>query len=191
VSEIVDEVVHTRARPSQVNPSYQTSEAGDDFDPNLRGPLSRTKQASIRRVVRHHSSNCGIICKANCSISPGGVMRIEFEAHAWDSLISFEPGIPVERGGTLELMFTRDVDVATQVGRTLRIFDWSGVSPVGEFLVASPYAWDVSRLYTTGEVTLAAVPEPGTAVYVAAALVTLVATCRRRDSLGAPRNSAA
>ena len=31
-----------------------------------------------------------------------------------------------------------------------------------EFTVTSPYTWDLSKLYTTGEVTLIAVPEPST-----------------------------
>lgn len=77
-----------------------------------------------------------------------------FESDPWDSLISFEPGIPVQLGGTLELAFANDVDIGTQVGRTLHIFDWSGVNPSGQFQVASPYAWDIANLYTTGEVTL-------------------------------------
>ncbi len=88
------------------------------------------------------------------SIANGGALLFAFEADPWDSLISFEPGIPVQLGGTLELTFAEDVDVATQVGRTLHIFDWTGVNPTGKFQVASPYPWDVSNLYATGEVTL-------------------------------------
>jgi uncharacterized protein YjbI with pentapeptide repeats len=87
-----------------------------------------------------------------------GTLRMLFEEGAWDSLISFEPGIPVSVGGTLELDFAPGVDVGGQLGRTIRIFDWTGVSPSGQFDVVSPYVWDISQLYTTGEVTL--VPEP-------------------------------
>jgi uncharacterized protein YjbI with pentapeptide repeats len=83
-----------------------------------------------------------------------GILALRFDADAWDSLISLAPGIRVELGGALDLTFTEDVDVATQVGRTLRIFDWTGVSPFGQFQVTSPYEWDLSKLYTTGEVTL-------------------------------------
>ena len=64
----------------------------------------------------------------------------------------------------LELTFAGDVDLAGQIGRTLRIFDWTGVSPSGQFEIQSPYAWDVTNLYTTGEVTLLAVPERATFV---------------------------
>jgi hypothetical protein len=77
-----------------------------------------------------------------------------FEADAWDSTISFAHGIPVTLGGTLELTFAGDVDVADQVGRTFDLFDWTGVSPTGDIAVSSPYPWDLSSLYTTGEVTL-------------------------------------
>ena len=91
-----------------------------------------------------------------------GTLRLVFDADPWDSLISFAPGIPVMLGGTLELTFAPGVDVATQSGRTIDLFDWTGVTPTGEFTVSSPYAWNLSNLYTTGEVTLAAAPSlPG------------------------------
>jgi uncharacterized protein YjbI with pentapeptide repeats len=96
------------------------------------------------------------------AMSASGVLRLVFEFDPWDSLISFQPGIPVQLGGTLELTFADDVAVSTQVGRALHIFDWSGVAPTGAFGVDSPYMWDLSRLYTSGEVTLTAVPEPST-----------------------------
>jgi hypothetical protein len=85
-------------------------------------------------------------------------LKFVLEADPWDSLISFEPGIPVQLGGALELTFADDVDVATQVGRTLHIFDWTGVSPTGKFQVTAPLAWDLSNLYTTGEVRLIGIP---------------------------------
>jgi uncharacterized protein YjbI with pentapeptide repeats len=95
-----------------------------------------------------------IAVESSLSIEESGRLGLIFDSDPWDSLISFEPGIPVQLGGTLELTFADDVNVATQVGRTLRIFDWTGVSPVGQFQVSSPYTWELSKLYTTGEVTL-------------------------------------
>ncbi len=76
---------------------------------------------------------------------------------------SFASGIPVTLGGgTLRLTFAPDVSLASQVGRTFDLFDWTGVTPTGVFSVASPYAWNLSKLYTTGEVTLTSVaPLPG------------------------------
>ena len=97
-------------------------------------------------------------------MGPGGTLRMVFEADAWDSTISFAPGIPVTLGGTLELTFADDVNLASQVGRTFDLFDWTGVTPTGAFAISSPYAWDLSNLYTTGEVTLTAIPEPATLV---------------------------
>src|SRR5262249_50565286 len=54
--------------------------------------------------------------------------------------------------------FVAGIDLSTQVGRTFDLFDWSGVSPTGAFTVSSPYTWNLSNLYTTGEVTLLAIP---------------------------------
>jgi hypothetical protein len=106
-------------------------------------------------------------------MGPGGTLRMVFEADAWDSSISFAPGIPVTLGGTLELTFVDDVNPATQLGRTFDLFDWTGVNPTGAFTISSPYNWDLSNLYTTGEVTLTAVPEPLTSVLLSLALISL------------------
>jgi uncharacterized protein YjbI with pentapeptide repeats len=83
-----------------------------------------------------------------------GALKLEFDADAWNSTISFAPGISVTRGGTLALSFAPGVDIAAQSGRTIDLFDWTGVSPTGSFTVSSPYDWDLTKLYTTGEVTL-------------------------------------
>ena len=113
-------------------------------------------------------------------MGPGGTLRMVFEADAWDSTISFAPGIPVTLGGTLELTFADDVNLASQVGRTFDLFDWTGVNPTGAFAVSSPYAWDLSNLYTTGEVTLTAVPEPSGFFLLSLALAAILATRRAK-----------
>jgi hypothetical protein len=100
-----------------------------------------------------------------------GALRIVFEADAWDSTISFAPGIPVALGGTLELTFADDVNLASHVGRTFDLFDWTGVNPNGSFAISSPYTWNLSNLYTTGEVTLTAIPEPASVALVLLGLV--------------------
>src|SRR5262245_11289429 len=107
-----------------------------------------------------------------------------FEADAWDSTISFAPGISVTLGGTLELTFADDVNLASQLGRTFDLFDWTGVSPTAAFAVVSPYRWDLSNLYTTGEVTLTAIPEPATIAL--GALGVLVALFRRANRFRVP-----
>jgi uncharacterized protein YjbI with pentapeptide repeats len=95
-----------------------------------------------------------ITVEQEMTMAPGGVLELAFAANDWGSTIHFLQGIPVQLGGTLELTFADDVDVATQVGRTLHIFDWTSVEPTGSFTIASPYLWDLSNLYTTGEVRL-------------------------------------
>lgn len=116
--------------------------------------------AGDQLVVRNYRicGNCSepipVTIQDHLILADGGDLQLQFDAANWDSLISFEPSIPVELGGTLELMFDDDVDVATQIGRTFHIFDWTGVEPIGAFSVLSPYPWDVSELYATGQVTL-------------------------------------
>jgi uncharacterized protein YjbI with pentapeptide repeats len=92
------------------------------------------------------------------SMAEGSTLTLRFETDSWDSVISFVPNRPIELAGALELTFAAGVDPATQVGRTLRVFDWTGVSPIGEFEILSPYVWDTDKLYSTGEVTLMAIP---------------------------------
>jgi uncharacterized protein YjbI with pentapeptide repeats len=114
-------------------------------------------------------------------MGPGGTLRMVFEADAWDSTILFAPRIPVAIGGALELTFAADVNLASQVGRTFHVFDWTGVNPTGVFTVSSPYIWDLSNLYTTGEVTLAAVPEPAGFALAAVGALTLNSYRRRKN----------
>jgi uncharacterized protein YjbI with pentapeptide repeats len=104
------------------------------------------------------------------AMADGSFLKLAFEADEWNSTISFDPGISVELGGVLELSFTPDVNVASQVGRTFVAFDWTEVTPTGEFQIDSPYVWDTSKLYITGEITLQAVPEPASALLLLAAM---------------------
>ena len=111
-------------------------------------------------------------------MGPGGILQMLFDADDWDSLISFAPGIPVTLGGTLELRFAAGVDLVSQFGRTIKLFDWSGVAPSGTFVVSSPYSWDLTNLYTSGQIRL--VPEPSTFAFAALGLFGLLACGRRR-----------
>jgi hypothetical protein len=91
----------------------------------------------------------------------GGTLQLELAEDDWNSVIGFGPGIPVMLGGTLELTFAPEVDVASQIGKKITLFDWSVVNPDGEFDVVSDYRWDLSNLYRTGEVTLLGVLATG------------------------------
>jgi hypothetical protein len=116
----------------------------------------------FRLTVGFGSASNAITVDQHFAMGPGGALRMVFEADAWDSTISFAAGVPVALGGSLELAFAAGVDPISQIGRTFNVFDWTGVSPTGAFAVSSPYVWDLSHLYTTGEVTfLAASGLPG------------------------------
>ena len=143
-----------------------------------------------RLVVRNHHAdpNQGpgpipVSVQDHVTMEDGGFLELLFDATPWNSTISFQPGIPVTLGGTLELLFAAEVDVASQVGRTLDLIDWTGVNPTGQFQVASPYIWDLTYLYTTGEVTLTAIPEPATATLLASVLAGLVSYALGRIAL--------
>jgi len=89
------------------------------------------------------------------AMDPTGKLRLMLNGDHWDSRISFAPGIPVALGGgTLELSFAAGIDITAQIGRTFDIFDWTGVTPAGSFKLSSSYAWDVSKLYSSGQVML-------------------------------------
>ncbi|HEY3394165.1 MAG TPA: pentapeptide repeat-containing protein [Lacipirellulaceae bacterium] len=126
------------------------------------GGLDLTSGATL--VVRDYDGNPGvhagvsIVVHQRLSMDPTGTLSLEFDADPWGSTISFAPGIPVALGGTLQLAFAPDVNLASQVGRTIDLFDWTGVTPTGAFTLESPYTWNLSKLYTTGEVTLTALP---------------------------------
>jgi hypothetical protein len=121
--------------------------------------------AGATLAVRDYDGNAGsipptgplpIVVDQHLTMDATGALRLVFDADPWDSTISFAPGIPVALGGTLELMFADDVNPASQVGRTFDLFDWTDVTPLGAFTVASHFTWDLSALYTSGEVTLTA-----------------------------------
>ena len=123
--------------------------------------LDLTSGASL--VVRDYDGNPAatpptgllpIVVEQRLAMEATGTLRLVFDADSWDSPISFTPGIQVALGGTLELTFAAGVNVATQSGRTIDLFDWTGDTPTGAFTVFSPYTWNLSKLYTTGEVTL-------------------------------------
>jgi uncharacterized protein YjbI with pentapeptide repeats len=114
-----------------------------------------------------------ITVQNSMAMGSNGIIHMVLEQDAWDSRISFAPGISVALGGTLKLIFADGIDISSQVGRTFSLFDWSSVSPTGTFITDSPYAWDLSNLYTTGYVTLLAVPEPATMALLATGFLCL------------------
>lgn len=81
-------------------------------------------------------------------------LQLVLDGDGWNSQISFDPGIAVDLGGTLDIQFESDFDFASNVGKAFDLFDWSSVAPRGNFQVTSSQRWDLSNLYTTGEIIL-------------------------------------
>jgi hypothetical protein len=72
---------------------------------------------------------------------------------ATDAHATVVDGISVRTCGMHELTFATGVELATQIGRTVDLFDWTGVTPTGSYHVVSADECDSSMLYTTEEVT--------------------------------------
>ena len=109
------------------------------------------------------------------------------DGNAWGSTISFDAGIPVALGGTLDVAFAPGVDPASLLGEPIQLFNWSGVTPAGQFTwqddlsdqngtYQEDYSWDISQLYTTGVIT--EVPEPASAGLILLGALTLLRTRR-------------
>jgi hypothetical protein len=84
---------------------------------------------------------------------------VVLDGHAWGSTISFDAGIPVTLGGTLDVTLAAGVTPASLLAKPFQLFNWTGVTPAGTFTwqddqAATGYVWDTSQLYNTGAVTL-------------------------------------
>ena len=115
-------------------------------------------------LVRNYS-DVPIQVLQKMSLSPGASLVLQFDDNPWGSTICFDAGIPVALDGTLELDYVGEDGAASLLGDSFQVFDWTGVSPLGAFASISSnlpagYSWDTSQLYTTGDVTLVAIPEP-------------------------------
>ena len=127
-------------------------------------------------LIRNYSGNIPIHVLQAMSMSPGTSLVFQFDNNVWGSVISFDSGIPVTLGGNLELGLAPGINPASLVGDSFHLFDWTGVSPAGQFAnitndLPSGYTWDTSQLYNDGEVTLdessasgGSVPEPSSLV---------------------------
>jgi hypothetical protein len=117
------------------------------------GPTERFTVSGCRNITI-----AGVKVLSSMTVDPTGVLCIEPGNFA---CISFDAGVPVSLGGSLELEIGADT-----IAETFQLFDWTGVTPTGRFNIVSDYTWDTSKLYTTGEVTLLAVPEPASITFL-------------------------
>jgi hypothetical protein len=123
-------------------------------------------------VVRNYTtSHIPITVHSSMGMGSDGTLQIVLDGNAWGSTISFDPGIPVSLGGTLDVTFAAGVDPASMLGTPIQLFNWTGVAPTGQFTWQDDlsaqnstynenFSWDTSQLYSTGYIT--EVPEPAT-----------------------------
>jgi hypothetical protein len=111
-------------------------------------------------MVRNYTAS-SIPLKVHTSMTMGtnGILQMVLDGNAWASTISFDAGITVALGGTLDVTFAPGVNPATLLDTPVQLFNWTGVTPTGTFTwqddqAAGGYVWDTSHLYSTGTVTL-------------------------------------
>ena len=139
-------------------------------------------------LVRNYS-DVPIQVLQKMSLSPGASLVLQFDDNPWGSTICFDAGIPVALDGTLELDYVGEDGAASLLGDSFQVFDWTGVSPLGAFASISSnlpagYSWDTSQLYTTGDVTLVAIPEPSSLALLGAGATLLLGYAWRRQRKG-------
>jgi uncharacterized protein YjbI with pentapeptide repeats len=111
-----------------------------------------------------------------------GVLELLLDGNDWTSTIKFNALGQVTLAGELKLSFEEFALPAAAVGKSFDLFDWPLLGPMGEFNITTDpsQVWDLSSLYTTGEVRLVAVlPEPSSSLMIAS-LLTFAAVLRGR-----------
>jgi uncharacterized protein YjbI with pentapeptide repeats len=129
--------------------------------------------------------NCdlGITVQTAMTFDPAAVIEFRLDNGVWGSTLTPATGVVPDLGGTLQLSFAEGVDPALLVGKTFDLFNWADPLDAGnrfDDVRSEPWAsWDLGALYTTGEVTLLAVPEPATLSLLALGML-CIASARRR-----------
>jgi len=141
--------------------ALDTSDAGNAIlpDGSLEG-LDLT--ASEQLVVR--DNDLAIHVQRSMVLAASAALEFVFEDAQWGSTMNLAAGVVPDLGGTLLLSVDSDAKLHDLIGVTFLLFDWNGQLPVGEqfdqIITGPGQSWDVSRLYTTGEVRFLGVPEP-------------------------------
>jgi len=144
-----------------------------------------TLDAGERLVVRDYNGDSAIpvTVQSVMTLDREAALRMLFEDNLWGSTISFQPGLAVSLGGSLELLFAEDISPGGLIGTTFDLFDWHGAVVSGRFdrvVTEAEAIWDVSNLYTTGEITLVSVvPEPSAPVLLGMGACVVVASAVR------------
>jgi len=116
--------------------------------------------------IRDYGGGIAITIDDAMTLAEGSILDIIFADAAWGSTITLAGGFTPDLGGTLRLGFAPGTDPLALVGTTFDVFNWNGLLASGDqfsqVLSLPGYQWDLANLYTTGEVTFTAVPEPAT-----------------------------
>lgn len=127
--------------------------------------------------IRDYNGEVGITINTRMEMASDAVLHMFLADTTWGSTISVEAGIPVDLGGILKLDFVDLTNTEALIETTFNLFNWNGTLTEGncfnEIMSLPGYQWDLSDLYTTGEVTLVAVPEPATVVLLGLGLLIL------------------
>src|SRR5262249_43153402 len=59
------------------------------------------------------------------TLDSSSTLVVRLKDGTWGSTISFDPDIPVTLGGTLDLGFDTDADLADIFGKHIQLFDWT------------------------------------------------------------------
>ena len=104
-------------------------------------------------VVRNYSNSGSVPIHVTqaATFGSGGTLQAVLDSAPWGSTISFDAGVPVTLAGTLHLTVAAGAGPTNLLGRTFKLFDFTGVTPVGNFTVVNDlpgnYVFDFSRLY--------------------------------------------
>jgi hypothetical protein len=140
-------------------------------------------QAGEMLVIRN--SPIAITVDVGATFDPASTLQFQLDQN-WTSPVGFAPGVTPLLNGTLDLELATGVDPATLAGDSFQLFNWNGLLPSGDQFAAintdPRLNWDLSNLYTTGAVSVSAVPEPTTVGLLSVGAMTLLVRRRRRHA---------
>ena len=117
-------------------------------------------------VVRNYvpaNSRSPIYIQKGMSMDGNGTLQFQISGTggaSWGSTISFPTAVPVTLAGTVELSLAPGTNPAGLLGNSVPLFDWTNVSPNGQFdqivsdVLPTRYSWDTSALDSLGNVQL-------------------------------------
>ena len=151
------------------------------------GSINGLDLSGARTLVGRNYTAAHIPIEVHTRMTMGtnGTVQVVLDGNGWGSTISFDPGIPVSLGGTLDVTFAAGVSPASLLGTPIQLFDWSGVTPTGQFAwqddLPAGYSWDTSQLYIAGYIT--ETPEPATLSLLALGAVGILRRGRKTWSV--------